>query len=317
VSGRRSIALAIAAVLIAFLAAPAEAARKKTKKKRRTATPARTAAWVAAPRPPDPSRVTIRTGDGINLAASWKELPSAPAVLLVHDFSRDRRQWAELADALRARGLSTLALDLRSHGESGTARGSRPGSPSPSLLKDPNGFPRDVEAACVWLRGRAGKVGVMGLSVGANLAILATASGWADTAVAISASTERLGALAGKRPTAPRSLLVLAAEADPGRATSAQNLLQAASEPKGSRLFPGAAHNLDLLTQHPEALEAALSWLADRLEAVPPPSPVMAIEPVPMPTAAPAETPGLSPAGREPPRSSERPGRGPRSGPAP
>ena len=36
-------------------------------------------------------------------------------------------------------------------------------------------------------------------------------------------------------------------------------------------LFPGGAHNLAVLREHPEAKRAALAWLAERL-GVPPPA---------------------------------------------
>src|SRR5450759_2443524 len=51
---------------------------------------------TAVPRPPDPNRVTIPTSDGISLAGTWRPIPGvpkAPAVLLIHDFSRERREW--------------------------------------------------------------------------------------------------------------------------------------------------------------------------------------------------------------------------------
>ena len=108
-------------------------------------------------------------------------------------------------------------------------------------------------------------MGVLGLSVGANLAVLATASGWADAGVAVSANTERLAALAGNLPIRPRGTLVLAAEADPGRLVSARALDQSGQDPKALVLLPGSAHNLALLTQYPEARKAALAWLAEQL----------------------------------------------------
>ena len=120
------------------------------------------------PRPPDPSRVTIPTADGVALAASWRPVSGnekAPAVLLIHDFSRERRELEPLAEKLGAAGFATLAIDLRAHGES-TKKNGQPIPISPRLLKDPNGFPRDVEAAAAWLKARAPKTAALGFSVG-------------------------------------------------------------------------------------------------------------------------------------------------------
>jgi acetyl esterase/lipase len=127
-----------------------------------------------------------------------------------------------------------------------------------------------VKAALDWLRERSPAVGAIGLSTGANLAILATANGWADTAVAVSANAENLHALAGALSYQPRKTLVLASVQDPGREASAKELDASGEGPKKLILFPGAAHNLYLLAENLEARREALDWLTARLGAVSP-----------------------------------------------
>ncbi len=283
----RFLASALAVLLLAgALVETAEAATKRRRPTRR-----RPAPIPEIPRPYDPFEVTFPTADGVRLHATWKPSPAgaaAPAVLLVHAFSRERRDLAPLADELGARGFSTLAVDLRGHGESVWKGGARIGL-SPSLQSSPSGFPRDVEVACAWLRSRAPRIGIVGLSLSGNLAALATAAGWADAGVAVSAYAERLTALAGSRPTAARGLLVLASEADPGRAESARTLDAAGRDPKAVVVFPGAAHALDLLTFEPGAKKAAIEWLEARLAPIPP-MPVATATPEP-PEATPAPAP--------------------------
>jgi alpha-beta hydrolase superfamily lysophospholipase len=254
----RRAAAALAAV--AFLTASPAAAAKKKKRKEPEPT--------AVPRPPDPTRVTITTADGVALAASWRPVDGnaqAPAVLLLHDFSRERRELEPLAQKLGEAGYATLAVDLRAHGES-TKKNGQPIPISPRLLKDPNGFPRDVEAAAAWMKARAPKTAALGFSVGGYLALLAAARGQVDAAIVISVNEPRVAGLAGQSPPAARSLLLLACVADPGRADSAKKLEAAAHAPKRLLLFPGAAHNLALLREHPEAGEAVLDWLSERLK---------------------------------------------------
>ncbi len=276
--GRLLAAAVVAAV--AFHGAPGTDAFAASKKKRRkTPTP------TAIPRPPDPNRVTIRTADGVALAASWRPVPdrpAAPAVLLVHDFSRERRDWDALAPEFAARGLATLAIDLRAHGES-TRRDGTALSISPRQMSDPNGFPRDVEAACRWLRGQAPKIGAVGLSLGGNLAVIASAERLVDAAVVVSSNSERLPPLAGNRPTAARGALFIAAEQAPQRAGSARALFAQAAEPKKLLLVPGAAHNLVLFAEHPEAKAAMFDWLAGKLGATPLPAPAPAPASAPVP----------------------------------
>ena len=224
------------------------------------------------PRPNDPYRVELTTADGVVLVGSWRAVldrPSAPAVLLLHDFSRERREWEPWAAELNGKGFATLAIDLRAHGESTRQKGvSAPIRLSPSLQQNRNGFPRDVEAACRWLRERSSAIAVLGVSLGGNLAVLATGSKWADAAVAVSPNIARLPALAGSLPRSPNATLVLASESDPGRAASAKVLMESGQEPKRMLVFAGAAHNFGLLNL-PEAHDAALSWLTERLGTAP------------------------------------------------
>jgi len=276
------------AVLLAAASSPADAATKK-KRTRKKAAPI-----PEVPRPHDPFEVSFLSSDGVKLVATWKPSPagsSAPAVLLLHAFSRERREVASLADELAARGFSTLALDLRGHGESVWKGGARIGL-SPSLQTSPNGFPRDVEAACAWLRPRASHLGVFGLSLSGNLAALATAAGWADAAVAVSPNADRFESLAGTRPRLPQGLLVLASEKDPGRADSARALHALGRPPKSVSLYPGTAHALALLQGEPTAKALVFDWLDARLGPVAPaPSPVATIpapQDGPGPAAAPA-----------------------------
>ena len=128
---------------------------KPRRKRRRKPEP------TPVPRPADPYRVTIRTADGVALAASWRPVEGdaqAPGVLLIHDFSRERREWEPFAEELRALGLATLSFDLRAHGESTKKAGSTLRI-SPTLLTDPAAFPRDVEAAAAWLRTKSPRTG--------------------------------------------------------------------------------------------------------------------------------------------------------------
>jgi len=250
---------AIAAVAALALLSGGAAEGAKKRKKAPEPTP--------VPRPADPFRVTIPTADGVALAASWRPVEGdakAPGVLLIHDFSRERRELEPLARELGAAGFATLSIDLRAHGESTKKNGAFLPI-SPRLLTDPNGFPRDVEAAARWLRTRAPHTAALGLSTGGFLALLAAARGQLDTAVAVSVNEPRIAGLAGPAAPVPRSVFFLACEADPGRASSARRLMAAAKEPKRVLLFPGAAHNLAVLREHPEAMQEILAWLAERL----------------------------------------------------
>jgi pimeloyl-ACP methyl ester carboxylesterase len=114
-------------------------------------------------------RVSLRTDDGLTLAATWYEPSSrpAPAIIFVHMLQKSRRDWDQVAAQMAAEGIGGLALDLRGHGDS-------PGSP-----QDYAGMVQDVRAARRFLSSRAevtpSRIGIAGASIGASLAALAAA----------------------------------------------------------------------------------------------------------------------------------------------
>lgn len=271
--------IAMVAAWTASILLPGGEAEGAKKKKRRTPEPTPVA------RPQDPYRVTIPTSDGVALAGTFRPVdgnPKAPGVLLIHDFSRERREWEPFAEELHGLGFATLSFDLRAHGESTKKAGAKLAI-SPRLLRDSAGFPRDVAAAAAWLRTRAPKTAAVGLSVGGYLALLASSRGQVDAAVALSVNEPRVAPLAGGAPVTPKGALLLACTKDPGRADSAKKLLAASAEPKRMLLFPGGSHNLAVLREHPEAKTATFAWLAERLGVPAPPAPAVSTPPATVP----------------------------------
>jgi dipeptidyl aminopeptidase/acylaminoacyl peptidase len=94
------------------------------------------------------------------------------AVILVHgkDSSRTNEfqgAFPQFAAALHARGLAVLMIDMRGHGRSGDAHFSF------GLNEQ-----RDIQGAADWLKAQGvapGKIGVLGVSMGAASSVLATA----------------------------------------------------------------------------------------------------------------------------------------------
>ena len=100
-----------------------------------------------------------------------------PVVILAHQFHTTREGWAPLAERLQARGIATLALDLRGHGES--ADKAKVGDDFMTSAKSV-GFdkiPDDLAQAAEWVRKQKGidarRVGLAGSSVGAFSVLLA------------------------------------------------------------------------------------------------------------------------------------------------
>ena len=133
---------------------------------------------------PTSTEMTLTTADGYVLKGTLT-LPAAkgkiPVVILAHQFGAHRAGWAPLAERLAARGIGTLALDLRGHGASTQKSGVEVTVTTDFMASAKAvGFdkiPADLAQAAVWLRNQAGvdgrRIGLAGSSVGALSVLLA------------------------------------------------------------------------------------------------------------------------------------------------
>jgi dienelactone hydrolase len=157
--------------------------------------PLATLALVASPSTPAaPNVVTdvaLSSADGFALKGTLTLPPAKegrkgakakiPVVIMAHQFGSDRTGWAPLAERLHARGIGTLALDLRGHGES-TTKGDATVKVTGDIAASAKavGFdqiPADLVQAAEWLRKQPGvdghRIGLAGASLGAFSALLA------------------------------------------------------------------------------------------------------------------------------------------------
>ncbi len=133
---------------------------------------------------PAAAEMTLTSADGYALKGTLT-LPGtkgkAPVVILAHQFRADRTGWAPLADRLAARGIGTLALDLRGHGASTQKAGVEVAVTADfAASAKAVGFdqiPADLAQAADWLRKQPGvdgrRIGLAGSSVGAFAVIMA------------------------------------------------------------------------------------------------------------------------------------------------
>jgi alpha-beta hydrolase superfamily lysophospholipase len=208
-------------------------------------------------------RVTLRTDDGLSLAATWYEPSSrpAPAVILVHMLHKSRREWENVAQRLASDGIGALALDLRGHGESSgaaAADGAQPDYASMVL---------DIKAARRHLAQRGevqqARVGLIGASIGANLAAL-EASGDASIAslALLSPSLDYRGLRieAALRKLAARPVLLVASDDDPYAFRSARELHKAGGGPRELLIVKQAGHGTAMLARDPDLVRALVDW---------------------------------------------------------
>lgn len=155
----------LAALLLAASASAAPAPAKKPAPK------------PAIPRAASPKTVSFVTNDGWKISASWRKAPKGrPTLVLAHGVAASRKEWDKLAAKLASRGIGTLAVDLRGHGESETGPGGAKGWQAFDLRRSWNGAVDDLRAAAWYLRSQGvpdASIAYGGASIGANLASIA------------------------------------------------------------------------------------------------------------------------------------------------
>lgn len=138
-----------------------------------------------------PVDVTLKTKDGIDLAATYYRSAAganAPVVILLHMHGGDRRDWSSFAEVLQKADFAVLNLDLRGHGDSKLIRGKSNKPIVPDQLDKTdylNMVTYDLEAAKGFLVEKNNarelnieKLGVVGAEMSAGVAVLWANSDW-------------------------------------------------------------------------------------------------------------------------------------------
>lgn len=210
-------------------------------------------AWAAA------QPVSLRTADGVSLRATAQTTRGARrGVVMVHMDGRDRTDWDYLADRLARGGMTTVAPDLRGHGESGGSA-------------DYPGMVSDVTAAVAWLRAQGvEEIACLGAELGANLCLAAAAqpdSGIASVAM-LSPQLNHKGLVAPKDMKAytDRPAMIVVSDDDPAASRCADILVQLAGPRAQYEVLAAAGSGTRMLSRDP-ALEGKLvAWLSGSVE---------------------------------------------------
>jgi len=213
------------------------------------------------------TRVPLVTADGVALAGTYFEASRQPSpmVLLLHMPTRTRGDWREFGRRLAERGIGALAIDLRGHGESAS-------DPAAVASGGLQASVADARAGLAWLKGRPeaapGRIGVMGASLGANLAALAAAEDPAVRAlVLLSATLDFRGVRteAALRQYGARAALLVASQEDAYAIRSLRTLSAAGPGLREVRVLDGAGHGTLMLIRQPDLAGSLVDWLYSRL----------------------------------------------------
>lgn len=204
--------------------------------------------------------VTLRAADGTALSAVWRaSMEQRPAILLLHMLTRSHAEWDATAEALNVSGFGVLALDLRGHGASAGSAGDGLGP-----------MQQDVQAALDWLKARpdvsGSRIGILGASLGAALAVLGAAADPAVRSVALLSPASEYRGLrceASMRRFAERSgaLMLVAATGDPYALRTAHHFEAMGSGLRDLRVIDGTnAHGTTLLAERPDLIVSLVDW---------------------------------------------------------
>jgi dienelactone hydrolase len=138
-------------------------------------------ALPAAASEPVATPMSFTTPDGFTIHGTLT-IPTTgpkrhPVVILAHQFRTTRDGWAPLAERLQARGIATLALDLRGHGESADKARISDDFMASAKAVGFDKIPDDLVQASQWVRKQKGidgrRVGLAGASIGGFSVLMA------------------------------------------------------------------------------------------------------------------------------------------------
>lgn len=211
--------------------------------------------------------VSFTTQDNVRIAGHWYPVAQPKGwALLLHMMPATKESYVGLAEALRARGIASLAIDFRGHGES---QGGQAGYVRFTDAEQQAKI-KDVEASVAWLRSHGmaeSKLTLVGASIGANLALQYLSNHPAVPAAALlspgldyrGVRTEPLA----RRIVASQHVLLAAGGADDEYSTeTTRRIAGVLGDRAAVRTFANAGHGTTMLEREPSFLTEVADWIA-------------------------------------------------------
>lgn len=212
------------------------------------------------------TNISFITSDSVTLRGTYRR-PAArpgtklPVVILIHQGGSSRTEWNPYLSTLTAAGYATLAYDIRGHGLSG-------GTFTSADFDNPNTLPLGLVAALDYAHLQPStedtRIGIVGASVGGNLACVASQKRWIKTAVNLSGKTSAVRNLAAETELDLESMFHISSSGDQNgkRATWANELHGFTAAPRQVEIVSGSsAHGVSIIAAEPALFDRIMTWL--------------------------------------------------------
>ncbi|MFA6953181.1 MAG: alpha/beta fold hydrolase [Patescibacteria group bacterium] len=214
-----------------------------------------------------PEKINFLTEDKVTIIGDYYNAKSSRVALLLHMMPATKESWQAFAEGLLEKEISSLAIDLRGHGQSLDQIGQVLNYQNFGDLQH-QASAKDVEAALTWLKNRGFKennIAIVGASIGANLAL--QEMGYKPEykiVVAISAGSDYRGIQPAPFISSYKSnqrILFIASHEDTESAIASQSFFDQTQAQKKLIMLDNAGHGTNIFLNSPQTLADAISWL--------------------------------------------------------
>ncbi len=208
----------------------------------------------------EPQNVKFESAEKIEIIGTFYESPKAdsPAILMLHQWMKNRKTYDDLARRLQAKGFGVLAIDGRGFGDSTRTTDGKDVKQKPNVEKlDSNvvkNMKADVDNAFQFLAKQknvdASRIGIVGASYGSSLAIIYAAENSRVKAVALLSPGinyfDNLPTEPAVKNFGDRPLLLVAAEDDKDSADAVRKLKATGGEKYEVKVYEKGGHGTNL-----------------------------------------------------------------------
>ncbi|GAB4291072.1 MAG: hypothetical protein Kow0090_04390 [Myxococcota bacterium] len=223
----------------------------------------------------DSGRITFKTEDGFTIVGTLiraEKEEGSPAIVLAHQLRSNRSEWEALMGLLKKEGVTTLAIDLRGHGESTDKNGKKIEWKEFSD-SDFQGMATDIKTAVKYLventKVDKAKIALIGSSIGGNSALRVLADdAKIRTVVALSPGLNYHSVTtedAVKKVT-DRDMYLIAASGDEYSTDSVNSLYEMNKARVTKEIISGSKHGVPMFDDKPELKNKVVNWFKERLK---------------------------------------------------